>query len=61
MAKKSVRGGKTTSAVKLRAVRMDLTPAHHKRLERAAQELGLSMAAYARMVLLERLKADESK
>ena len=43
-----------------RPVRLDLTEQDHKRVEAAAKKLGLSKASYARMVLLERLLADEA-
>jgi hypothetical protein len=43
----------------IRFIRLDLSPADHKRVERAAGERGLTMASYARMAVLERLKADE--
>jgi hypothetical protein len=43
------------------AVRLDLSPADHKRLDRHASALGLSMSSYARMAVLERMKADEAK
>jgi hypothetical protein len=42
-----------------KAVRLDLTPRDHQRLERAARARGLTMASYARMTLLERLKTDD--
>ena len=58
MAKKSVRGAKTSA---LKGVRLDLSPADHKRLERTATERGLTMTSYVRMILLERLKIDEPK
>jgi hypothetical protein len=63
MAKTAAKGGKTMNAVQdkraVKGVRLDLSPADHKRLERAAKERGLTMASYARMALFERLKADE--
>jgi uncharacterized membrane protein (UPF0136 family) len=55
MAKKTAKGGKPTL---VKGVRLDLSPADHKKLEHTAREKGLTMASYARMVLLERLKAD---
>ena len=42
-----------------RTVRLDLTDAEHKRLERVAERKGLNKASYCRMVVLERLEADE--
>jgi hypothetical protein len=63
MAKKTLKGGKTMTAVKekraVKGVRLDLSPADHKRLEKTAKERGLTMASYARMALFERLRADE--
>ena len=44
-----------------KAVRLDLSAGDHKRLERCADALGLSMASYARMALLERMRADEER
>ncbi len=44
-----------------KAVRLDLLPVDHRRLEKAAREKGLNMASYARMAVLERIKADEGK
>jgi hypothetical protein len=43
----------------VKGVRLDLSPADHKRLARAAKEKGLTMSSYARMALFDRLKADE--
>ena len=43
----------------VKGIRLDLSPTDHQRLERIARERGLTMASYARMVLLERLKADD--
>ncbi len=45
----------------LKPVRLGLSPADHKRLERCARARGLSNASYARMVVLERIRADESE
>jgi predicted HicB family RNase H-like nuclease len=63
MAKKTA-GANTVQATPTRkrrgkAVRLDIDPKDHDRLERAAKERGLTMASYARMALFERLKADE--
>jgi hypothetical protein len=43
----------------VKPVRLDLTLTDHQRLERQAKRRGLTMASYARMVILERLEADE--
>jgi hypothetical protein len=43
----------------VKGVRLDLSSTDHQRLERIARERGLTMASYARMVLLERLMTDE--
>jgi hypothetical protein len=51
----------TKAAPTAKAVRLDLSPADHKRLDRHASALGLSMSSYARMAVLERMKADEAK
>jgi hypothetical protein len=42
-----------------KAVRLDLTPTDHARLERCARDRGLNRASYARQAVLERIKADE--
>ncbi|MGP0068718.1 MAG: hypothetical protein ACLQGP_34595 [Isosphaeraceae bacterium] len=68
MAKKAAKG-KPMNAVKgrvrsgstlVKGVRLDLSEGDHERLERCSRELGLTMASYARMAVLERLKADEA-
>ena len=65
MAKKTVRGGKPPAAAKdvrlVKGVRLDLSPGDHERLERVARERGLTMSSYARMKLLESIKADEAR
>jgi hypothetical protein len=45
----------------VRPVRLDLTESDHERLERAAREKGLNKASYARMAVLDRLRADEGR
>jgi hypothetical protein len=64
MPKQAARKAKQSTPAKeerlLKGVRLDLSPADHQRLERIARERGLTMASYARMVLLERMKADDS-
>lgn len=42
-------------------VRLVLPPAEQERLERLASRIGLSLSSYARMALIERMKADEAK
>jgi hypothetical protein len=42
-----------------KAVRLDLSPKDHDRLERAAEERGLSKSSYARMAVLALIKQDE--
>jgi hypothetical protein len=65
MAKKVTKGGKSIDTVQderlVKGVRLDLSPSDHKRLERRAKGLGLTMSSYARMAVLERLKADEKE
>jgi hypothetical protein len=46
-------------AIPGRAVAVRLSDQDHKRLDRIAKAKGLNMAAYSRMAILERLKADE--
>jgi hypothetical protein len=41
------------------AVRLDLSPKDHERLSKLAKRRGLTMASYARMVILERMDAEE--
>jgi hypothetical protein len=45
----------------VKGVRLDLSPGDHERLERVARERGLTMSSYARMKLLECIKADEAR
>jgi hypothetical protein len=63
MAKK--RTGKKMKAAEVekvaKPVRLDLSPIDYERLERCARERGLSLAAYARQAVLERITADELK
>jgi predicted HicB family RNase H-like nuclease len=42
-----------------KAVRLDLSPKDHERLERASAERGLSKSSYARMAVLALIKQDE--
>jgi hypothetical protein len=42
-------------------VRLDLPDPDFERLERVAKKMGLTKASYARMAVLERMRADESK
>ncbi|WP_165076098.1 hypothetical protein [Paludisphaera rhizosphaerae] len=44
---------------RLKPVRLDLKPEDYERLERQAEKRGLNKASYARMIVLERLSADE--
>ena len=44
-----------------KAVRLDLSPKDHDRLERAPEERGLSKSSYARMVVLALIKQDEEE
>jgi hypothetical protein len=61
VAKKSAKKMDVAEKVKvLKAVRLELSPVDHERLEQCARERGLNMASYARMAVLERIKADEA-
>jgi hypothetical protein len=64
MAKKLAKGAKPMNAVLeerlVKGVRLDLSPADHKRLERRAKVRGLTMASYARMAVLDRLREEEA-
>jgi hypothetical protein len=64
MAKKTAKGAKQMNAVEerrlVKGVRLDLSPSDHKRLERRARERGLTMASYARMAVLDRLRQEEA-
>jgi predicted DNA-binding protein len=42
-----------------KAVRLDLSPKDHDRLDKAAEERGLSKSSYARMAVLAYIKQDE--
>jgi hypothetical protein len=62
MAKKSPKKSSTIEAERTgRPVRLDLSETDHERLERIAPERGLNEAWFARMAVLERLKADEGR
>ena len=43
------------------AVRLDLSPKDHERLAKLAKRRGLTMASYARMVILEKLDEEGAK
>jgi hypothetical protein len=45
----------------VKGVRLDLSPADHRRLNKLAKERGLTMSSYARMALFERMKEDEGR
>ena len=62
MAKKTTGDKKVQATAPRRtgkAVRLDLSDADHARLEKAARELGLNMASFARMATLEKLRKIE--
>jgi hypothetical protein len=44
----------------VKPVRLELSEADHERLETVAEVKGLNKASYARMAVLERIKADEA-
>jgi hypothetical protein len=64
-ATKVAKGGKRRNAVQdekaARPVRLDLSDTDHVRLERCAQERGLSKASFARMAVLERIQEIEER
>lgn len=61
MAKKSPKKAIAVEPERMgRPVRLDLSETDHERLERCAREKGLNKASYARMAVLERLRADEA-
>ena len=57
------RGAKPVNATReekmVKAVRLDLTPTDHERLDRQARRRGLTKASCARMVILEWLEEQE--
>lgn len=62
MAKKRAKKVNATQEERaVKPVRLDLNEADHERLERCARQLGLNKSSYARMAVLERIKADESR
>ncbi len=62
MAKKQAEKAIITRQVRSgRPVRLDLSEADHKRMERLATERGLSKASYALMAVLKQMKADEAE
>jgi hypothetical protein len=66
MAKKAT-GAKKVEAIATprkrtgKAVRLDLSPKDHARLERASEERGLSKSSFARMAVLALLKEIEEE
>lgn len=50
--------GKEADPNAMWAVRIELSNADHERFKRIAKSKGLSKSGYARMALLERIKAD---
>ncbi len=63
MAKKTAKAEPMNATVKekvVKGVRLDLSPADHRRLNKLAKERGLTMSSYARMALFERMKDDEN-
>jgi hypothetical protein len=65
MTKRTTKGSKPMDIARkprtVKGVRLDLSPDDHQRLEKQARMVGLSLAAYARQALFERLEADERK
>jgi hypothetical protein len=65
MAKKKATPMEATATPKRKrtgkAVRLDLIPKDHKRLEKIAASKGLTLASCARMVLLEWMKTMEAE
>lgn len=61
MAKKASKVNATEAAKLTKPVRLDLSAGDHDRLERQARKRGLSMASFARMVILERLTELETE
>jgi hypothetical protein len=62
MAKKTGARKVTATATRKRsgkAVRLDLSPKDHDRLEQAAEARGLSKSSYARMAVLTLIRQDE--
>ena len=41
------------------AVRLELAPKDHERMGRLAERRGLTLASYARMIVLERMEQEE--
>lgn len=62
MAKRGAKKVVATQPEKLvKPVRLDLKPSDHAKLEEQADRRGLTMAAYARMVILAQLRKDEEE
>lgn len=64
MAKKTAKGAAMNAVEEkktVKGVRLDLSPADHRRLNKLAKERGLTMSSYARMALFERMKEDEAE
>ena len=54
--KKAVKVNATQAAKTSKPVRLELKPSDHERMEREADRRVLSMAAFARMIILEQLE-----
>jgi hypothetical protein len=62
VAKTSAKGGPMNAVQQekvVKGVRLDLSPADHRRLNELVNDCGLTMLSYARMALFERMKGDE--
>ena len=62
MARKAAKKMAATAAPevqRMKPVRLDVKASDHQRLERQAERRGLSIAAYVRMLLLEKLEKEE--
>lgn len=61
MAKKKVAKVPATAVAKTWAIRLDLTERDHERIERMADALKVSKAAFARMAVMDRVRVEEAR
>lgn len=59
--KRSPKVNATKAVPRSKAVRLDLPIPDHESLERIASSVGLSMASYVRMIVLERLSSEKER
>jgi hypothetical protein len=61
MAKKKVGKVQATAEPATKAIRLDMSPRDHERIEHVAKSLKVSKAAFARMAVMDRVRAEEAR